>query len=144
MPAHLKQSPATAVSQGRVAWLDAQRPVVIFSNGIGDHLLNFPALRALAALFPGRLTLLCSTGAGQTFFSRLPLRAVIEADMQRAEGGKSFDAESLARAVVPCDLLLSLNPWHSGSMDRLIALLEPEQSIGYFPAFQVSLPRDYS
>jgi ADP-heptose:LPS heptosyltransferase len=118
--------------------------VVIFSNGIGDHLLNLPALRALAALFPGRLTLLCSTGAGQTFFSRLPLRAVIEADMQRAEGGKSFDAESLARAVVPCDLLLSLNPWHSGSMDRLIALLEPEQSIGYFPAFQVSLPRDYS
>jgi hypothetical protein len=87
--------------------------------------------------------LLCSTGAGHTFFSDLPLRAVIEADMQQAEGGKFFDAESLARAVAPCDLLLSLNPWHSSSMDRLIALLDPERSIGYFPAFQVSLPRDY-
>jgi ADP-heptose:LPS heptosyltransferase len=140
----MAESSTAAVSHARAASLEARRPAVIFSNGIGDHLLNLPALRALAALFPGRLTLLCNTGSSQTFFSQLPLRAVIEADMQQAESGKSFDAESLARAVAPCDLLLSLNPWHSGSMDRLITLLDPEHSIGYFPAFQISLPREYS
>src|SRR5712691_11011007 len=111
MPMHLDRYPAPAVSQGRAAVRTARNPVVIFSNGIGDHLLNLPALRALTALFPKRLTLLCSTGAGHTFFSDLPLRAVVEADMQQqGEGGKFFDAESLARAVAPCDLLLSLNP----------------------------------
>ena len=34
-------------------------PVVFFANGIGDTVLALPALRALAALFPGRLSLVC-------------------------------------------------------------------------------------
>jgi ADP-heptose:LPS heptosyltransferase len=131
------------MSQDRVALRNARNPVVIFSNGIGDHLLNLPALRALAGLFPRRLTLLCNTGARRTFFSDLPLRAVVQADMQQGSAGKVFDAEALAQVLAPCDLLLSLNPWHSSSVDRLIALLHPEQSIGYFPAFQITLPRDY-
>jgi ADP-heptose:LPS heptosyltransferase len=124
--------------------LTAQNPVVIFSNGIGDHLLNLPALRALTALFPESLTLVCREGARETFFSDLSLRAVFEVDMQLSGDGRIFDADALARAVRQCDLLLSLNPWHSTSMDRLLTILKPAQSVGFFSAFQVNLPRDYS
>jgi ADP-heptose:LPS heptosyltransferase len=124
--------------------LEARRPVVIFSNGIGDHLLNLPALRALAALFAERLTLICQAGAKDTYFSDLPFFRVCEAYMQMADGGRRFDAEDMARNVGTCDLLLSLNPWHSDSIDRLIELLSPAESVGFFPSFKTVLRLDYS
>jgi len=52
----------------------ARWPVAIFANGIGDHLINLPAARALAALYPDGLTIICRQGVGQLFFSDLPLR----------------------------------------------------------------------
>jgi hypothetical protein len=123
--------------------LESRDPAVIFSNGIGDHLLNLPALRALTALFPGRLTLICDKDAREIFFSDLLLRSVCEVDFQIREDGKIFDVESVVRAVGPCDLLISLNPWHSVSIDRFLEILAPPRSIGFFPAFHVTLKRDY-
>jgi hypothetical protein len=122
--------------------LTARNPVVVFYNAIGDHLLTLPALRALAALYPGRLKLVCGKGARERFFSELALHSVFEADMQESATGRTFDAELAARVVMPCDLLISLNPWHSASMDRLLAMLKPAKSIGFYNAFQVSLPLD--
>lgn len=123
--------------------LEARHPAAIFSNGIGDHLLNLPALRALAALFPQRLTLICQTGARETFFSDLSLSRVCEVDMHVTDGGREFDAEAVASNIGCCDLLLSLNPWHSDSVDRLIELLSPAESVGFFPPFQTRLPLDF-
>ena len=124
--------------------VDVRTPAVIFSNAIGDHLLNLPALRALSALFPGRLTLICETGARDTFFSELSLRSVCEVDMHIANDGKIFDADYVAQAIRPCDLLISLNPWHSGSMDLLLDILAADRSIGFHSAFQIALKLDYS
>jgi hypothetical protein len=42
--------------------IKAEAPVIFFINGIGDNILNLPALRALGALFAGRLSLICSRG----------------------------------------------------------------------------------
>jgi Glycosyltransferase family 9 (heptosyltransferase) len=122
----------------------AARPVAIFSNGYGDHLLALPALRALAALFPGRLALLCQSGVRQSFFAELPLRQVCETEMRYDGRGKVFDAEAAAAALGPCDLLLSLNPWHSPALDRLIELFGRPPSIGFHPPFQRVLARDFS
>jgi ADP-heptose:LPS heptosyltransferase len=119
-------------------------PALIFSNGLGDHLLSLPAARALAHLFPHRLALLCQPGAGLTFFHGLPLRAVVETPMAIEPRGKRFDAEAAARALGPTDLLLSLNPWHGPSVDRLLALLSPPRSIGFHPGFTEVLERDFS
>ncbi len=122
----------------------ARRPAAIFSNGLGDHLLNLPAVRALAHLFPHRLALLCQPGAGETFFHGLPLRAVVETPMAVEARGKRFDPEAAARALGPTDLLLSLNPWHSASVDRLLELLSPSRSIGFHPGFTEVLERDFT
>lgn len=125
-------------------WLAAERPVAIFSNGFGDHLLNLPALRALAALFPGRLALICQAGVRESFFSGLDLRQACEVEMEFIEKGKTFDADAVAAALAPCDLFLSLNPWHSPSIDRLLELFGGPPSIGFHPPFGVVLERDFT
>ena len=113
-------------------------PAVIFGNAAGDHLLVLPALRALASLFPRRLSLVCMPETRRTFFSDVPLRSVCETPMpSRGLRRRVFNAESVARRIGGCDLLLSLNPWRSGSLDRLVSLLSPAVSIGFSPAFQV-------
>jgi hypothetical protein len=118
-------------------------PAAIFGNAIGDHLLTLPALRALAGLFPSRLSLICMPGSRRKYFPDLRLRSVCEIHMP-SRGGKErvFAAARIPRRIGKCDLFLSLNPWHSRSVDRLLELLSPNLSVGYSPSFQVALPDD--
>lgn len=116
-------------------------PAVIFGNATGDHLLALPALRALTRLFPSRLSLICMPGFRRTFFADLPLRSVCEVEMRRRGQQRLFDATAVARRIGRCDLFLSLNPWRSVSLDRLVTLLAPALSVGFSPAFQISLPK---
>lgn len=124
--------------------IDASQPVAIFGKGLGDHLLTLPALRALAGLFHGQLTLVCMPGARKSFFSDLPLRSVCEVPMNSINGDRTFDAEAVATEVGTTDLLLSLNPWHSSAMSLLLELLGPRHSIGFHAGFDKGLPLDYS
>jgi ADP-heptose:LPS heptosyltransferase len=117
-------------------------PVVIFGNAVGDHLMGLPALRALAALFPGRLSLICVPGARRDLFADVPLRSVCEVEMRHRGRGRVFDSRHAAETIGQCDLLVSLNPWHSPSVDRLLRLLSPARSVGFSPAFDVVLPKD--
>jgi ADP-heptose:LPS heptosyltransferase len=118
-------------------------PVAIFANAIGDHLTTLPALRALAALFPGRLSLICLPGSRWEFFSDVRLRSVCEIKMPvRGRKERVLAAGRVAERIGKCDLFLSLNPWHSRSIDRLLKLLSPALSVGFSPAFQVALPKD--
>src|ERR1700724_3696128 len=85
----------------------AKHPLALFCNGIGDHLLTLPALRALAYMLAGRLTLSCLPGAREIFFADLPLARVCELQVTGVENGViSFDAEDLAVRVRQCDLLM--------------------------------------
>ncbi len=120
----------------------ARRPALIFANGLGDHFLALPAMRALAGLFPGRLTLVCQPGPVKDLLAELPLRRIVEAPMKR-RGGREFDWRSVAARLTPCDALISLNPWHSDSMSRLLRALAPAPSIGYFDEFSVPLRLDF-
>lgn len=123
--------------------LDSRHPVAIFANGFGDCLMALPALRAAASLFRGRLTLVCPPGVARLFFSELPLASVCGCQMRQVPQGRAFDAEELSRRLKGCDLLLSFNSsWHSPDVDRLLALLSTENSVGFFPGFRVVLPRE--
>ncbi|WP_395853504.1 glycosyltransferase family 9 protein [Cystobacter fuscus] len=123
---------------------DAHHPVVLFANGFGDHLLNLPALRALASVFQGRLGLICLPGIARWLYGGLPLRGLWEVPMRRGGEGRLFDAQAVAARIGTCELLASLCPWHSESVDALLAHLEPRSSIGFFPGFRVRLPLDYA
>jgi ADP-heptose:LPS heptosyltransferase len=118
---------------------EAQRPVLLFRNGLGDHLTSLPAVRALATMFAGRLSLVCAVGSHHTFFRGLPFLDVVELPFERGQ----FDVTRVP-ATPDCDLLLSLNPWHSASVDALLARLRPAHSIGFYPAFATALARDFT
>lgn len=117
-----------------------KNPAVIFGNATGDHLLALPALRALVSLFPARLSLICMPGFRRRLFSDLLFRSVCEVEMHPRGGRRRFDSSEVAGKIGRCDLFLSLNPWSSVSLDRLVALLSPALSIGLSRAFQVVLP----
>jgi ADP-heptose:LPS heptosyltransferase len=126
----------------RLPHLPFKFPAAIFGNAFGDHLLTLPALRALAALFSGRLSLICMPGARREFFRDLRLRSVCEIKMpMRGRRERVISAARVAERVGKCDLFLSLNPWHSRSIERLLKLLSPALSVGFAPAFQVALPK---
>lgn len=123
---------------------DVKHPLVFFVNGLGDHLLVLPALRALAKLFPRRLRLACAPGARGTVFADVPLTEVIELETATIAGTREFDFELACARIGPCDLFLSLVPWHSESMHRLLAALTYGSSIGYHPDFRTALPLNYA
>jgi hypothetical protein len=123
--------------------LNAEHPVALFANGFGDSILVLPALRALTSLFGDRLALVCPYGIGQLFFSGLPLRVLHECEMIQVPEGRVFDADQVADCLGACDLLLSLNSWHTPSVDRLLMRFSPLESVGFFPSFSVTLPRQW-
>jgi ADP-heptose:LPS heptosyltransferase len=122
---------------------DPDWPVVFFVNGLGDHLLALPALRALTFLFPKRLTLICAPGMDKLFFSRLLFRKVVECIIEDREE-RTFVSPAIAERIAECDLFLSLVPWHSSSMTTLLRTLRAARTVGFFPEFTSVLKRDYS
>lgn len=110
-------------------------PVVFFVNGIGDHLMALPAIRALAEHFGGRMSLLCHGGAAASVFAGLPIRKITSIRFSSIPQGIGFDAAKTARAIGKCDLFVGLTPWISPSLSRLLQLLHPSVSIGFFPEF---------
>ena len=123
---------------------DARQPVVIFANGLGDHLLALPAMRSLGRLFGGRLALVAMRGKQNLFFRGVPFRSVCEVDVERdEEGSKRFDPAAVIRAIGPVDLLLSLHPWHSRSMDQLLERWNAPRAIGFHRNFSECIALDF-
>jgi hypothetical protein len=50
-----------------------------------------------------------------------------------------FDPLAVAHEVGECDLMISLTPWHSSSLDQLLEILSPPQSLGFSVNFGISL-----
>jgi ADP-heptose:LPS heptosyltransferase len=124
--------------------LDAARPTLLFMNARGDHLLNLPAIRALASMFTGRLTLLCRHGAHATYFRGIDFARVFEVDSFCRNLQYFFDAEDAAKKLGETDLFICLNPISGDSSNELLALLGCHHSIGFDETFSESLTIDYS
>lgn len=112
---------------------------MIFANAGGDHLTALPTIRALASLFPSRLTLISLPGMRPLFFRELHFRQVCEVRMTERGKTRSFDAAAVRRNIGACDLLISLNPWHSPSLERLAQLCSPAITMGFSNSFDVTL-----
>ena len=118
-------------------------PAAFIVNGIGDHLMALPALRALASLLPDRLRLLCTPNVRDVFFSDLPLAAVHHihpvdpASASRASDYPDFAVAELAAAVGDCDLFLCFQRHTGPSITALMRALKPKKSIGLLPGFDI-------
>lgn len=124
--------------------LEALHPVAFFMNGIGDNFINLPALRALARLFEGRMTLVCGGTSAVCIFNELDVRKnVVVDDCRFLASGRRFDAQAVFEQVGCCDAFISLVPWESPSLKRLVDLLRPSRSLGFYTGFEIVLPRDY-
>ena len=122
--------------------LKAEAPVIFFINGIGDNILNLPALRALGELFAGRLSLICS-GSALFMFDDLPLKRAIKIRVESSAYGREFDADAVAAETGNCDVFLSLVPWQSESLTRLVEKLSPQLSVGFISNYDIRMPLNF-
>lgn len=123
--------------------LKAEAPVIFFINGIGDNILNLPALRALGALFAGRLSMICNGRSSLFMFDDLPLKRSIKIRVEKTAYGREFDADAVAAETGNCDLFLSLVPWHSESLTRLVEKLRPQLSVGFISNYDIRMPLNF-
>ena len=121
----------------------ARDPLVLFANGLGDHILNLPALRALAHHFGPRLRLVCMAGTGEFFFGELDVQKLPVEAHQEGDPGYQFDHDAVAEFAQGCDLFISPNPWLSSSLRALLESLGGIPGIGFFEPYSIRLPLDY-
>jgi ADP-heptose:LPS heptosyltransferase len=120
-------------------------PVVFFSNGLGDTILALPALRALQTLFGPALKLICDAGPHELILSELRVKK-IPTVMRRniPDWTREFDVDKVAAEIGQCDFFISLVPWESVSLKRLLDRLSPAESIGLFADYTICVPRDFT
>lgn len=106
-------------------------------------MLCLPALRALASLYGTRLRLVCDALAAPFFRTQLEFGDIVEVAHPPGER-RAFDAQSVAVAVGDCDAFLSLVPWSSPALVRVVEAIGPRMSAGFWPGFDIALERDYS
>ena len=123
--------------------LDAEAPVVFFANGIGDAVLALPALRALAELYPRRLTLVSRRESYTPILGGLPTKKEFFIGRGSKCNWHAEEIEHISAAIEFCDLFIALVPWKSDSLSYLIDRLRPSKTLGFFPAYDVAVPRDY-
>jgi ADP-heptose:LPS heptosyltransferase len=117
--------------------IQAEHPVLLFANGgIGDHILTYPALAALAAAFSGRATLVTQTRASVLLYDGLGLRAV------HGVRTKPLPVERLAATLPPCDVLVSLEMWNRPAARELAERLAPRTTVGLFDWCDRHVPFD--
>ena len=124
---------------------DFKQPVVFLANGIGDHIVALPALRALSNIFSGRLSLIVVNEAYTHIFSDIVFESVWFIKTFGATGTHTmqkvgrelapFDYEALAEEASGCDLFISFCLWTSPNLERLVEKLSPSVSVGFYPTF---------
>ncbi|WP_457813148.1 glycosyltransferase family 9 protein [Sinorhizobium meliloti] len=122
----------------------ARTPVLLFMNARGDHLLNLPAIRALALAFEGRLTLVCRTGARWTFFGDVEFARVVEVPAECIGLQYCFNDVPVAEALGDTDLFMCLNPIYGESVKSLVRSLRPPVTIGFDAECVLPLELDFT
>lgn len=118
----------------------AAKPVAYFAGGLGDQLLELPAVRALSRLFEGRLWVACGEGLSRLVHRELDLAGTFEFPMDET----GFDPALVPSGLAGCDLFLQLDHCGSLAVSRFAQHLGARWSIGYDEGLQHVLPLDPS
>ncbi len=106
--------------------------------------MNLPALRAFSAKLDGQFKLVAAPDAHRMILPELDVTEVIELPYTTSAYGKEFDTDLLSDQIGSTPLLVSLNPWHSLSMQSFLKKVDAQHSIGFFEDFNECLPLDFS
>ena len=121
--------------------------VVFFMNGIGDCILNMPALRGLAEFLGDRMSLIVPQHPVSAVFIQLPVRKLINVEFvwEERDSGREriFSVERILDQIERCDTFIALVPWKSGLLQDLVVALGAKRSIGYFQEYDIAIPLDY-
>ncbi|HAS41487.1 MAG TPA: hypothetical protein DCS93_13480 [Microscillaceae bacterium] len=111
-----------------------QNPCVLFSNGLGDHFIALPTMRALAHLFKDRLTLVTQElSHTEVIFQEVAFKHILRT---KHFNNQKFDAQELIKALEPYDALISITPWVNTSLMNLLKLFRPRKTFGLFENFE--------
>jgi len=132
---HIYSGPALTCQEREMAVRSATRPVVFFSNGLGDHLLTRPTVLALQRYYQGRLGFIGASGMASTFFPDANFRVLHEIPVTTAADGHSprFNPDDIGAIASEFDALISLNPWCSQDMKDLEKQIRPKPFLGLAP-----------
>ncbi|WOH56997.1 glycosyltransferase family 9 protein [Bradyrhizobium sp. BWC-3-1] len=117
-----------------------QATCVFFSNGVGDHVLCLPALRALGEVLNGEFVLAYPVGPQGFIFDDLKVHRTVQIPF---ESGATFEPKVAASLIGKVDRFVSLTSWMSPSLSGLISELRPTWSLGFFPEFQRQIALDF-
>lgn len=120
-------------------------PLVIFANGLGDHFMTLPALRALNLLFPNKLQLITSKNSFTPYlFGDVKFKKIYEVEFwDEASGDRRFLLPAFPKNF-RCDLLIHLCPWNSPDIQSLLSILRVKNSVGMYQCFSNRIEWDES
>ena len=122
---------------------DAHSAVVFFTNGIGDRILNLPALRALADFFQEGMKLVTTTKRGDIIYSDLHGVTMVVVPTRMIDGCHRFDPLEVITQIPECDFFISLVPYFSADIRTLLETWKLKRSIGFFENFSEHLTLDF-
>ncbi|MEO0649467.1 MAG: glycosyltransferase family 9 protein [Planctomycetota bacterium] len=122
---------------------EIRRPLVFFTDGIGDLLMFVPTVRALARIFEGRLELMGREGVAPVVYAGLGIRRFHEDVLRGRDGDEPLDPKLISPELAQSDCMICLNDWDSGAVDSLIQQVAPRESIGFDPSFGTVLERRF-
>jgi ADP-heptose:LPS heptosyltransferase len=120
---------------------DDRSVAVFFANGLGDHILTLPALRALRGALPSRLTLVTGEGKARWIFGDVRFDDVVQVAMARPgdDAARDFPVADVVDRIGGVGCLVSLVPWHSESLSALADAIRPAWSIGMHQVFDYAV-----
>ena len=107
--------------------------VVVFHNGLGDYLLALPTLRALAAELPRPSLLVTGRGPQEFIVADTSFDDRLLLPFERTATTTEFDWQQVARVCAGCAILVSVCPFPSVSLERLVEAVRPARTIGLGP-----------
>ena len=99
--------------------------------------MTLPALRALVTVLPAPIVLFAMPTFRHILLADIVAARDVPIRLSMVDGRNRFEFEIPEPFPAALDLLISLNPWHSADVDRLVERLRPAKSIGMSKEFDV-------
>lgn len=119
--------------------LPTERVALFHWNGLGDHLLALPALRALERGLPGPVTVL--DGPGKHFVFTQDFTRAHRAELRMADPiERDIDVAGSVETAGRCDVFLSMASWVNPTLLSLARGMGARRTVGFFFPFDEPVP----